>query len=180
MTVSVNIDDSEVKNKLKQVKNTLGNMQPAMNLVGYAVEQLVIQGFILGKDPYGKAWARPPAHRWKNRSTGVLITADGRLYDTKKRKWLGFGNANSQSWLPLRDTGRLMASMTHIADKQSVKVGTNVVYAFKHQEGVGRNLIGRKIKQRKFLPDLGLPQTWGNEVLATVEDYLRDVLNGTN
>ena len=73
-----------------------------------------------------------------------------------------------------------MASMTHIADKQSVKVGTNVVYAFKHQEGVGRNLIGRKIKQRKFLPDLGLPQAWGDEVLATVEDYLRNVLNGTN
>ena len=162
MTVSVNIDDTQVTSKLKQISNTLANMRPAMELVGYAVEQLILQGFILGQDPYGKPWARPPAHR----------TIGGKLIRATARPDLARG------WLPLRDTGRLMGSITHIADKQSVKVGTNVVYAFKHQEGVGRNLIGGKIKQRKFLPDLGLPPVWGNEVLATVEDYFRDVLNG--
>ena len=164
MTVSVNVDDSEVRQAFNRMNRTLSNMRPAMELVGYAVEQLILQGFITSTDPYGKAWAKPPAHRKIGKK---LITAKARP-DLAK------------SWLPLRDKGRLMGSITHIADKNSVKVGTNVAYAFNHQEGVGTNLLGGKIRQRKFLPDLGLPVLWSNEVLRTVEDYLDEALNGNN
>lgn len=58
-----------------------------------------------------------------------------------------------RSGQPLRDTGRLMNSITHEADSQGVDVGTNVCYASVHQRGMtitakpgqpGQNTCGRR------------------------------------
>jgi phage gpG-like protein len=44
--------------------------------------------------------------------------------------------AGSRSGQPLRDTGRLMNSITHVVEgKNAVRVGTDVVYALQHQYG---------------------------------------------
>jgi len=77
---------------------------------------------------------------------------------------LGFNDASDpygQAWAhpvfrsgqPLRDTGRLMNSITHAADSTGIEVGTNVCYAATHQFGAlisatpgqgGENACGAK------------------------------------
>lgn len=83
---------------------------------------------------------------------------------------------------PLRDTGRLMNSITHRVDGDTVVIGTNVVYARLQNYGsVGgsgnpiqmRLLAGgggkrgaRNIPARPFFPNSaqGLPATWEREI----------------
>ena len=161
LSVSVNLTDDNLDIKLTQIAFAVGNLKPAMKLIGASIEQLVLLGFVDSEDPYGKEWERPPAHR----------TIGGQLLSAEDNPTL------AASWLPLRDTGRLMGSITHDADNSSVRIGTNVDYAFYHQLGVGTNLFGGKIAERKFLPDLGLPPLWEAEVLDTLNDYLSGVLN---
>lgn len=138
MTVSikVNISGDDIGQRLDQISGKLSNLQPAMNEIGMAVEQLVLLGFVDSRDPYGKFW------------NPIKPRKDG-------------------SSVPLRDTGRLMGSITHNADKNSVRIGTNVFYAPFHQLGTKRG-----ITPRKFLPDLGLPVSWSNEIMDTLNSYL--------
>jgi phage gpG-like protein len=165
MTVSIqiNVSGDDIGKRLNQISQKTNDLTPVMGEIGMAVEHLVIQGFYDGVDPYGKPWHRPPAHRWKNKSKRQLIVASD-------------DPALAATWLPLRDTGRLIGSITHNADSNSVRIGTNTPYAYKHQLGVGYNLIGGRIIQRKFLPDLGLPDAWSNEVMKTLNNYLARVL----
>jgi len=76
-----------------------------------------------------------------------------------------------RSGQPLRDTGRLMNSITHLADDQGVDVGTNVCYASVHQRGMtitakpgqpGQNACGR----RKGAPYLVFKDSAGRTIRA--------------
>ena len=140
LSVSVKFTDDNLDIKLTQIAFAVGNLKPAMKLIGASIEQLVLLGFVDSEDPYGKEWA------------AIQPREDG-------------------SSVPLRDTGRLMASFTHDADNSSVRIGTNTQYADIHQLGLGH------VHERKMLPDLGLPPLWESEVLDTLNDYLSGVLN---
>lgn len=69
---------------------------------------------------------------------------------------------------PLVDTGRLLASITSNADRTSVEVGSNLIYAATHQ--FGRDAIPPR-------PFLGLSVDDGREVEAIVEDWLRGAMS---
>lgn len=78
---------------------------------------------------------------------------------------------------PLRDTGRLLRSMTQVADKTGVTVGTGVRYAAIHQFG-GKAGRGRKvtIPARTFFPltpsgDTKLPLAWEKSVVTRIRAY---------
>lgn len=91
---------------------------------------------------------------------------------------------------PLRDTGRLMAAITHEATNQYANIGTNTVYARIHQ--IGGTIKPKKapylvfkdhkggfihakevtIPARPFLPDnRGLPGDWEDALLDTLLDH---------
>lgn len=68
-----------------------------------------------------------------------------------------------QAWAPLRsrkgqallNTGRLLKSIGYIASSAEVRVGTNLIYAATHNQGLGW------IPQRQFIPDEAeAPQAW--------------------
>lgn len=79
--------------------------------------------------------------------------------------WAAIRPRRDGSRKPLLDTGRLRNSITYNADKKSVRIGTNVKYGEQHQIGLG-------VKKRSFLPDVGLPISWQNEIMHTLNDYL--------
>ncbi len=80
---------------------------------------------------------------------------------------------------PLRDTGRLMNSITHRIAADGVEVGTNVPYAGVHQFGyavlkarIGSKQVrrGARIPARPFFPNSaqGLPVAWEREITDIV------------
>lgn len=95
-----------------------------------------------------------------------------------------------RSGQPLRDTGRLMNSITHHATGEEVAIGTDVIYAAVHQTGMtikaknapylvfkaGNRWVKTKqvtIPARPFLPDdRGLPQSWRDAINGIVADAI--------
>ncbi len=90
---------------------------------------------------------------------------------------------------PLRDTGRLMNSITHRVSRDYIEVGTNVKYAAVHQFGAtirpkrGKFLVFKPrgasnpifarevtIPARPFLPDETLPPDWLQAIISRVND----------
>lgn len=55
--------------------------------------------------------------------------------DPEGRPWPPSARAKAEGGQTLSDTGRLRASITHVVGRDSVSVGTNVVYAAIHQFG---------------------------------------------
>lgn len=95
--------------------------------------------------------------------------------------WLPLKNRQGQ---PLRDTGRLMNSITHRVTGNAVEIGTNVLYAPTHQFGAKQGAFGRTkrngpipwgdIPARPFFPDevRGLPQDWQASILDVLGPYI--------
>lgn len=85
---------------------------------------------------------------------------------------------SGQPWKPSRragktlvDTGRLLASITHRADRTSVEVGSNVIYAAIHQFG---GAAGRGHKTHiDPRPYLGLDPHDAREIEDIASDHLR-------
>lgn len=145
MNVEITLVNTGLDQRLAQIAFQVGNLKPAFEEIGAAVTSEVLLGFRNSVDPYGKAWAK-----------------------IKPRPTRKGGNIAGRD-KPLLDTGRLRNSMTYNADKSSVRIGTNVVYAEQHQIGIG-------VKQRKFLPDVGLPVSWQQEIMHVLNDYLNSVV----
>lgn len=86
-------------------------------------------------------------------------------------KWLGL---KYRSGKPLIDTGHLRNSFSTLADNDTARVGTNVVYAAIHNFGgmAGRN---RKVNipQREFL---SLTQTDTQNMIDEVQDYFQQLV----
>jgi phage virion morphogenesis protein len=71
---------------------------------------------------------------------------------------------------PLRDTGRLMNSITHNADDKGVEIGTNVCYAATHQFGAtitaGKASQGSACQPAQGAPFLVFPGPGGHPIFA--------------
>lgn len=69
----------------------------------------------------------------------VLVEGTQRRFETgttpRGRKWKQSLRAKERGGITLVDTGRLLSSITHAADKDEVRVGTNVRYGRIHQTG---------------------------------------------
>lgn len=60
-------------------------------------------------------------------------------------KWKESFRAKREGGMTLQDTGRLRNSIVNAFSRKEAKVGTNVKYGIKHQEGEG------KLPERKFM-----------------------------
>jgi len=92
---------------------------------------------------------------------------------------------------PLRDTARLMNSITHVADNEGVEVGTNVAYAATHQfgatitpkvapwlvfQGPSGTVFTKQVTvpARPFLPtpEKGIPASWAQTIFDAIRARL--------
>jgi phage gpG-like protein len=105
---------------------------------------------------------------------------------------------NGQAWTPsiraktqggdtLRDTGRLLNSITHVTSADYVEVGTNVLYAAMMHEGGTINAtgggylkfkIGNRWSSKKSVtiparPFLGLDSEGEQEVIGLIDQFLK-------
>lgn len=121
MVAVIKIDDTEVQALLAQLADRISNRQPVMKAIGAIIRESVRTNFHEGGRPV----------KWKPSKRGNADKVPGRTAGT------------------LRDTGRLMNSITLIADNNRVVVGTNVEYAAVHQFGAKKFSFGTVAAQVK-------------------------------
>jgi phage virion morphogenesis protein len=81
--------------------------------------------------------------------------------------WLPLKHRQGQ---PLRDTGRLQRSITWTSNHNTATVGTNVIYARAHNDG-----IPGKLPQRQFL---GISSKQVKLVNTIADRWLQEILDG--
>lgn len=156
--VSVTVDSAEVDRALRAMAARLGDLRPAMELIGQAMVTEKDLGFRAETDPWGTPWARlSEVTMGRRRGTSAQI---------------------------LRDTGNMQDSITFDAGKSSVVVGTNEPRARTHQFGASKGAYGRTkrggpipwgdIPRRAMLPldkagDIDMPP----DHIETILDILR-------
>ncbi|MBN8474410.1 phage virion morphogenesis protein [Sulfuritalea sp.] len=137
------------------------------------------------------------ALRDRVRAADLLDDVGNALAENVRACFVASASPYGVAWLPLkrrigqplRDTGRLMNSITHRVTGDSVEVGTNVGYAGFHQYGAnamrghaGATQVGRGagIPARPFLPDAsrGLPPAWGEEVRSIIAAHVGGATDG--
>lgn len=104
MSLNVTVQDAGVAAMLRQMSARLRDMTPVYKAIGGKLERNVELRFDLKEDPDGspwKAWAPSTAAARAREGRGTL----------------------------LEYTGRMRASLTHVADDKSVEVGFGVPYA---------------------------------------------------
>lgn len=113
--IQIDYRTEETDRLLEELRRRMADLRPVMEAVGQAVQSGTQQRFIDQAAPDGTPW-RPlsPATLARRRSRG---------------------NSSVQI---LRDTGRLMNSISYQASSKQVSVFTNVLYAATHQLGRGR------------------------------------------
>lgn len=111
--LSIEITTDEISPALASIVRRLNDPTPLMEEIGMAVAEDSRMNFIRQQDPWGRAWQPLSA-----------------LTQRLRRQGRGAG-ANQI----LRDTNRLMNSITYSASRDSVQVGTNAIYAAIHQLG---------------------------------------------
>lgn len=148
---TLEIHDQAVQAALKRLQERTRNLQPILAAIGSDLKARIQEGFDTSTAPDGSAWEKPKHRAGK----------------------------------PLLDTGRLRNSIQAKADAQSVTVGTNVIYAAIQQFGgtikpkdkkalsfmVGNRRITVSevtIPPRPFMPVDELPESWRDDVLATI------------
>jgi len=77
-------------------------------------------------------------------------------------KWKPSERAKAEGGKTLTDSGRLKGSITYEADARSIRVGTNVIYAGPHQDGLNKNQAVAGHKRR-------MTQVFGRKLQSPIE-----------
>lgn len=148
--IEVEINDQSSRDLINELKRRMGNLTPVMEAVGQIIQSGTQQRFVDQQAPDGSPWA-----------------ALSPLTLERRRK----AGRGAQI---LRDTGRLMNSISYKVAGDSVKVFTNVVYAGTHQLGA---------RQGDYRASPPIP--WGNVPArpfmgysASDEDAVLEILQG--
>ena len=138
MNTNINIDDSGLKQLIKDQKQRLANLKPVMEVIAQDMQTQKDINFRKQQDPTGKKWE----------------ALKKTTLDRRRKK----------SGKILQDTGKLRASFTTKATDKSAKIGTNVKYAPTHQFGAKRGQYGRNIKGTRLKTGRRWTITipWGN------------------
>jgi phage gpG-like protein len=154
--ISIELHDRAVLAALGELRDHAQDLAPAFREIGSSLVDEIMLGFSQGQSPYGVPWKRPsPATEAAN----------------KGRRLGG---------QPLRDTGKLMGSITYrLLARQGVEVGTADFQskAATHQLG-SANAWGRRIRvpARPYLPIQGstaiLPDARRQQILDILRDHL--------
>lgn len=122
MNTTIEVDDAAVRLAFNRMLAAGQNPRAYLGAIGDALKNSTKLRFVAGKAPDGTRWAPLSA---------VTIA--------RRRKGKGGGSAQ-----PLRDTGRLMNSITfYQRDRDSVIVGTDVIYAAMQHFGAKQGSFGR-------------------------------------
>lgn len=130
---AIKINDQEVKAMIKRILRNLGDMTPAMKIIGSIVRASVIRNFEKGGRPV--KWKSHSKVTEKRRKGGAILRKQGMA-------------------------GGLMGSISYTADKNSVRIGTNKVYAAVHQFGAKKGSFGT------FMVNIGAHTRKGSPVRA--------------
>lgn len=141
--IQAEIDDREARELLNELKRRMGDIRPVLEAVGQIMQSGTQQRFIDQQAPDGTPWAA---------LSPVTIA---------RRRARGNGGVQI-----LRDTGRLMNSISYQVQGESVTVFTNVEYAGTHQQGDP----ARHIPERPFF---GYNSADNDAVLQVLEGYLQ-------
>ena len=125
--IGVDINDQEARDLINELKRRMGNLTPVMDAVGGILQSGTQQRFVDQRGPDGSPWA----------ALSPVTLA--------RRRKAGRGAQI------LRDTGRLMNSISYKVTGDSVKVFTNVIYA-------GTQQLGARQGAYRASP----PVPWGN------------------
>jgi phage gpG-like protein len=154
--ISITLDDRAVLAALTQLRDHARDLAPAFHEIGSSLVDEIKLGFSEGRSPYGVPW--------KPLSPATQAANKGRR----------------RGGQPLRDTGKLMNSITYrLLARQGVEVGTADFQpkAATHQFG-SANAWGRRIRvpARPYLPIQGstaiLPDAWRQQILDILRDHL--------
>ncbi len=137
--VELKVNTNEFLDFMQRILNKFENPQPIMENIGAMAANEVRRNFTVGgrysspEDPIGGE------NKWKPLSKTTI--------EIKKSQ------GNSGPYTILKDTGRLSSSIVSKATKDTVSVGTNMVYAALHQFGAKAGqfemLIKAHIRKRK-------------------------------
>lgn len=114
--IEVTVDDREVADLLERIQKNLGDLTPAMKIIGAIGRTSVIRNFEKSGRP--KKWKKHSKTTEKRRGKGAKILMD---------QGLGAG---------------LAGSIHSTADKDSAAVGTNKIYGAVHQFGAKKGSFG--------------------------------------
>lgn len=111
--VSVTYSDAEIRQRLQRLQRKVGDLTPAMKLIGEELIRSTDDRFDQEIAPDGTPWKPNSAF------TVAKKRAEGRILKV------------------LQSTGQMRASITYQASRDRVVIGTNDQKARKHQFGVG-------------------------------------------
>jgi phage virion morphogenesis protein len=123
--IEIRINSEETDQLLAELRRRMRDLRPVMEAVGQVIQSGTQQRFIDQEDPEGNPWAPLKPSTIALRRRGPMATGSIQI---------------------LRDTGRLMNSISYRATSKQVAILTNVAYAGTHQFGYPR----RNIPARPF------------------------------
>lgn len=138
-TIDIKVDDADLKAGLKKLEAKLGNLKPFFSDIGEELLNSTRERFISQTDPNNKSWAElSPAYKAsKPKHKDLILTLNGYLRGT----------------------------LTKQADKDSLRIGSPMIYGATHQFGdPARNIPAR--------PFLGLSDDDTQGLLDAIADYL--------
>ena len=121
--ITVKVDDKQVKELLGRIQKNLGDLTPAMKIIGSTIRTSIIRNF--------EKSGRPA--KWKKHSK-----------QTEDRRGKGAKILMAQGF-----AGGLAASINYRAHKKSVEVGTNKIYGAVHQCGAKKGSFGAVVAKIK-------------------------------
>jgi len=113
--ITVKIDNREIKKLLARIQKNLGDLTPAMKIIGSIIRTSIIRNFEKSGRP---KWAKHSRTTEKRRGKGAKVLMAQGL------------------------AGGLAASINYQAGKKSVKIGTNKIYGAVHQFGAKKGSFG--------------------------------------
>lgn len=161
--VTVTVDDAEVRATLARLVETVAHPREALDAVGLALVSRIRGTIASGQDYKGVAFmplSPVTLARRRKQGRGAQI---------------------------LRDTGRLLNSITHHADDTTVEVSADAVYAAAQQFGNPDNRMFGKapapIPPRPFFPidatgNADLPDAWRDETVDIMSRFVDRAVAG--
>jgi phage virion morphogenesis protein len=158
--IEIQFDDREIIAALQRLAAQTSDLRPALEEIGAHIEASTKLNFSGQHDPFGNAWP----------SLSDVTLARRR----KKGKGAQI----------LRDTGRLMNSINHQVNSNSVEIGPDeVVYAAMQQFGAKQGAFGRNKRGAPIpwgdvppRPFMGVSDDDQDEILAIITQHIEQAL----
>lgn len=176
--ITIEVDDKHVLEVLNALLARLDDLTPVMHTIGDYLVGSTKRRFATSTGPDGVRWA-PNSEvtylRMIEKAHGVTLT---RGKHAGKLNAKGAGTAMAKKPL-IGETHRLSSEISAQADRDSVEVGSPMVYAAVQQFGAAKGAFGKNKRHSPIpwgdipaRPFLGLSEVDHDQVLTIVGEYL--------